>query len=216
MFRASLRADASDCGQDRPAGRCARRPGRHAHLSREHASFASARSMTHGVFPPLTAMMKRPRAATAARASAAIVPAAALATASSSSNTSSFIQLLQYAALLPLRLLCMTAPQSTSSLGRGCDRLHFGRCRILPPTRRRNLADLTGAPRIRIVFVNRSSRLQHRIDDPPRLFHIILTSELRGVSSHGVAQQPFVSLHLTRLRSTTCQHLRHGSDPVGW
>ena len=43
------------------------------------SSSASARSIIHGVRPPLTAMTKRPRAATAARASVAINAAAAAA-----------------------------------------------------------------------------------------------------------------------------------------
>src|SRR5262245_56019332 len=52
---------------------------------------ASARSITHGVWPPLTAITKRPRAATAWRASVAINTAAFLATASASASTSTRI-----------------------------------------------------------------------------------------------------------------------------
>src|SRR5271157_403987 len=49
--------------------------------------------MIHGVCPPLTAKVKRPRAAIAARESAAIVAAAARATESASSKTSSVMKL---------------------------------------------------------------------------------------------------------------------------
>jgi hypothetical protein len=45
---------------------------------------ANARSIVHGVWPPLTAMMKRPRDVTAARAASAITAAALRATTLSS------------------------------------------------------------------------------------------------------------------------------------
>ena len=65
------------------------------HLNDMHAlqgarSSANARSISHGVRPPLTAMMKRPREATAARASSAMIAAALRATTSSSGWTSIF------------------------------------------------------------------------------------------------------------------------------
>src|ERR1700691_2096538 len=47
--------------------------------------------MSHGVCPPLTAMLNWPRAALAARASAAIIAAAFLATDSASARTSTFM-----------------------------------------------------------------------------------------------------------------------------
>ena len=49
---------------------------------------ASARSIFHGVWPPLMATMKRPRAATAARASAEVNAAPARATESASASAS--------------------------------------------------------------------------------------------------------------------------------
>ena len=53
-----------------------------------------ARSICHGVRPPLTAMMKRPRAVTAARASAAMIFAACCATASAFASVSIFMRVL--------------------------------------------------------------------------------------------------------------------------
>src|SRR5262245_14040223 len=61
-------------------------------FSQESCSLANARSINHGVRPPLTATMKRPRAAIAARASAAIIAAAVRATPSSSGWTSIFMR----------------------------------------------------------------------------------------------------------------------------
>src|SRR5271157_618673 len=183
------------------------------------SSPASARSMIHGVCPPLTAIMKRPRAATAARASAAMVAAAARATDSSSSNTSNFMP------VSPLRNSATLAHSSSthrlsSSFGQGLERLHLRRRRILPATCGRDLSNLARSPGIRIVFVNRRDRLQHGINDPPRLFHVVLASELRGVSRHGVSQQPLISFHLPGPRSTaddhfdglTCYHLAGRHD----
>src|SRR5437870_12055562 len=56
------------------------------------SSPARARSICHGVWPPLTATMKRPRAFTAARDSVAMISAAFCATASASRNISIFIK----------------------------------------------------------------------------------------------------------------------------
>ena len=56
------------------------------------SSFARRRSICHGVWPPLTAITKRPRAATAARASAAMKAAALAATASPSARISVFMR----------------------------------------------------------------------------------------------------------------------------
>src|SRR5262245_20221845 len=55
------------------------------------SSFARARNICQGVWPPLTAMTKRPRAATAARASVAMISAALLATALASVSISIFM-----------------------------------------------------------------------------------------------------------------------------
>ena len=57
------------------------------------SSEARSLSMAQGVFPPLTARVKMPRAATASRAAAAMTPAAALATASSLARTSIFMRM---------------------------------------------------------------------------------------------------------------------------
>src|SRR5438132_8739405 len=47
--------------------------------------------------------------------------------------------------------------------------------RIMPaPGRRDSLACFIGAPRAFLVFVEWSAGLQHRIDNPPRFFHIVL------------------------------------------
>ena len=55
-------------------------------------SFASSRSITQGVWPPLTAKVNRPRSFTAALACSATSVAARLATASGSASTSIFMR----------------------------------------------------------------------------------------------------------------------------
>jgi hypothetical protein len=52
-----------------PAAQCVHRLERHARLAHGISALASARSICQGVRPPLTAITKRPRAATAERAS---------------------------------------------------------------------------------------------------------------------------------------------------
>src|ERR1700733_312206 len=66
--------------------------------------------------------------------------------------------------------------------------------RVLPSSRGRNeLVDLIWSPGAGLVIVDRGAGLQHRINDPPRLFHIVLAGEQRGVSGHGVSEKPLVS-----------------------
>ena len=49
------------------------------------------------------------------------------------------------------------------------------------------------------VFEDRSFDLQHRIDDAPCLFYVILPCEERGVAGHCVADNAFVGFLLERL-----------------
>src|SRR5262249_58016852 len=100
-------------------------------------------------------MMKRPRATTASRASAAMIAAALLATASASARTSVFT--------------CASTSRSTCYLG------------VLPAAGRCNvLVHLGRPPGIRLVFVNGGLRFQHRIDDAPRLFDVVLPGKQGG------------------------------------
>src|SRR4030095_3292586 len=69
--------------------------------------------------------------------------------------------------------------------------------RVLPASGGCNsLVDLTGTPGTWLVFVNRRASLQHRVDDAPGLFNIILSGEQGGISCHGVPEHPLVSIHL--------------------
>src|SRR5208337_5371178 len=58
------------------------------------------------------------------------------------------------------------------------------------------LVDLSGPPRIWLVFVDRSAGLQHRIDNTPRLFHIVLPGKQGGVSLHRIPENFLVGIHL--------------------
>src|SRR5262245_55369214 len=152
--------------------------------SRSHGTSCPARSrnICHGVCPPLTATTNRPRAATAARASAATNAAASRATASASPNTSIF-------------------------MGLGGD------LRVGPAARGHDtLLDLGWPPRAGLVVVDRRARLQHRIDDTPRLFHVILAREQGGVALHRVTQHPLVGIHLVRVGVTGSHHLSRRAD----
>ena len=73
--------------------------------------------------------------------------------------------------------------------------------RVLPAAGRRNArVDLFGSPGARLVFVDGRAGLQHRIDDSPRLFDVVLPGKQGGVSLHGVPQHPLVRVHLLRVR----------------
>src|SRR5262249_48200768 len=69
--------------------------------------------------------------------------------------------------------------------------------------RRYSLFDVRRPPGARFVFSDRSVRLQRRIDDAPRLFHVILAGKQCSVSRHGVSQQLFVSIHIIGPRMAT-------------
>ena len=63
--------------------------------------------------------------------------------------------------------------------------------RILPAARRRNsLIDFTRPPGTWLVFVYRGAGLQHRVNDAPGLFHIILAGKQGGIPRHGIAEHP--------------------------
>src|SRR5881296_3253281 len=72
---------------------------------------------------------------------------------------------------------------------------------------RDSLVDLTRTPGAFLVFVDRSAGLQHRIDDSPRLFYIILAGKQGGISRHRVAQHPLVRVHLVWTGMTAGHHL---------
>src|SRR5580693_4916600 len=162
------------------------------------SSDASARSITQGVRPPLTAKRKLPRNATAARASLAMATAPARATESSSSNTSS------------LRGACGVMVSSNDSR---CHAEIFlvGRGRIMPTAGRDHVAliELARTPGPRFIFEGRSVGVQDRVHDSPGLFHVILTRKKRGVAGHGVAQKAFVRIHLFGARMTARDHFHH-------
>ena len=92
-MRAGSRAGASGSDPRDPSGATRSSTCSTWTFSHGTSSELSARSITHGVRPPLTATVKRPRAFTAARASAAMISAAWRATESASASTSSFMTL---------------------------------------------------------------------------------------------------------------------------
>src|SRR5215471_13710915 len=124
--------------------------------------------------------MKRPRSATVARASAAIISAAFRATASASISISTFM------AVTTLRLeywsdVFRTQYYSTPTLHHS--NLSAAHRRVFPACGRRNsLVDFTRSPGTGLVFVDWRSGPQHRVDDAPSLFHIILPGKQGGVS----------------------------------
>ena len=59
--------------------------------------------------------------------------------------------------------------------------------RVLPPTWGCDPIYLSWSPGVSVVFVNRCSRLQHRIDNSPGLLYIIFPRKQGGVSGHGIA-----------------------------
>src|SRR5262245_28999003 len=69
--------------------------------------------------------------------------------------------------------------------------------RIRPAIRGYNsLVHFIWSPGTRLVFVDRGAGFQHRINDAPGLLHIVLAGKQGSISCHGVAQHPFVSIHL--------------------
>src|SRR5215510_14417699 len=59
-----------------------------------------------------------------------------------------------------------------------------------------SLVDLTGTPGTWLVFIHWRASLQHRVDDAPGLFNVILAGKQGRISSHGVPEYPLVSIHL--------------------
>src|SRR5580704_16868250 len=80
--------------------------------------------------------------------------------------------------------------------------------RHVPPARRNNaLLNLLRSPRMRLIRIHRSLSLQHRTNDAPRLFHIVLSRKQRRIPSHGIGQHPLIRLHLSRTRMPARNHL---------
>src|SRR5215471_2965017 len=111
----------------------------------------------------------------------------------------------------PLRATCGRPRQAVSLPVLWCQSFHWrpsglkagGRARqlcyrgVLPTSGRRDaLVDLTRPPAARLVFVDRGSRLQNRVDDSPCLFNVVLTRKQRGISLHGISQHTLVRIHL--------------------
>ena len=107
-----------------------------------------------------------------------------------------------------LRPTPQTPAKNSRSAHRGSDRRLRGNCRVAPTGLRRNfLVDLNWSPGGRLIFVDGRDLFQNRIDNSPRLFHIVLTGKQCGIAGHRVSQYSFVCIHLIRLGVTTCQHL---------
>src|SRR5215510_5756031 len=69
--------------------------------------------------------------------------------------------------------------------------------RVLPASGGCNsLVDLTGTPATWLVFIHRCASLQHRVDDAPGLFNIILSGKQGRIACHGVPEHPLVSIQL--------------------
>src|SRR4029450_6166477 len=69
--------------------------------------------------------------------------------------------------------------------------------RVLPASGGGNsLVDLTGTPGPLLVFIHRCASLQHRVDDAPGLFNIILSGKQGRIPCHGVPEHSLVSIHL--------------------
>ncbi len=51
-------------------------------------------------------------------------------------------------------------------------------------------------PGARLVFVYRRAGFHQRIDDPPRLFHVVLAREERAIAHHCVSEDALVGVHL--------------------
>ena len=113
--------------RDRRA-RSARPPAARGRCSHGTSSELNARSIAHGVRPPLTATTKRPRACTAARASSAMTSAARRATDSASASTSRFITCHE----LLVRSSCRSCGSAGSARWSSCR--DSAAARALPPS----------------------------------------------------------------------------------
>src|SRR5262249_21460106 len=101
-----------------------------------------------------------------------------------------------------------TRPTLSASLGGNAEIFLVRGARVMPASSRRNsLLDLSRPPGTFLVLVDRSAGLQHRVDDSPRLFHIILAGKQGGVSGYRVAQHALVRFHLVWTRMTAGHHL---------
>src|ERR1700691_69869 len=95
-------------------------------------------------------------------------------------------------------MTCLTTQKASSgaaNLGRA--EIFLARNdRVTPPSFGRNLLFyFAWAPGTLLIFINRSSCLQNRIDDSPRLLHIVLSRKKGGISRHRVAKYALVRIH---------------------
>src|ERR1700733_13929645 len=73
--------------------------------------------------------------------------------------------------------------------------------RILPAARRSNiLVYFARTPATCFIFVNRRRFLQYRIDNPPCFFDVVLPRKQCAVATYGVAEHPFIGIHLVCAR----------------
>src|SRR5262249_6511880 len=87
---------------------------------------------------------------------------------------------------------------------------------IAPASQRCHPVNLTWSPSIRLIRINRRVHLEHRIDDPPCFFHIVLSREQGGIPFHCRSQQSLVCVHVGRLRRSRSFHfncLAHHAFP---
>src|SRR5262245_10479749 len=74
--------------------------------------------------------------------------------------------------------------------------------RIVPATSGREVLCLLGSPCPSLIWKNRNLRFNHRIDDTPCLLDIIFASKQGCVSSHGIAQEPLIGVHVACTRQS--------------
>src|SRR5439155_3673578 len=60
----------------------------------------------------------------------------------------------------------------------------------------------------RLVGNDTRCGLQHRVNDPPGFFHVILPGKKGGVSRHRVSEHPFVGLHLFGTRAVSPRYFQ--------
>src|SRR5262244_1283409 len=75
-----------------------------------------------------------------------------------------------------------------------------------------SLVHFIRSPCTGLVFVNRGAGFQHRVNDAPGLLHIVLAGKQGSISCHGVAEHPFVSVHLLGTRMVTGEQLYRFAD----
>src|SRR5215510_7876670 len=85
--------------------------------------------------------------------------------------------------------------------------------RIRPASGRYNsLVHFIRSPGTRLVLVNWGAGFQHLVNDAPGLFHIVLAGKQGSISCHGVAQHPFISIHLLGTGMVTGEQLYRFAD----